>query len=213
MTLDEAIARLVPGRPLIISDADEVLLHFIEALETYLLSRGYFLDLVSFAITGNVIEQATGERAPAATVKTLLRDFFLAVDSIRPVEGAADALRELEVGAQILVLSNVPAAAIANRARNLKAAGITAPLIQNDGLKGDAIARIARKAGGPVVFIDDLPNHHNSAATAFPDVHRLQFVANPRLRGLVGKAPDAHARIDEWPLALPWIRARLQGKA
>ena len=41
-----------------------------------------------------------------------------------------------------------------------------------------------------------------------PQVHRLHMVAEPALAPGVAPAPDAHARIDDWHEALPWIAAR-----
>jgi hypothetical protein len=61
------------------------------------------------------------------------------------------------------------------------------------------------------VFVDDLPPHHSSAAKHAPAVGRLHMVADATLRDLIPAAPDAHARIDSWKDAVPWIRARLEG--
>ena len=43
-----------PKRPLIISDADEVLLRFMARLEHYLDQQGLWIDLNNFAISGNI---------------------------------------------------------------------------------------------------------------------------------------------------------------
>ena len=59
LAIDEAVIPqidaldLVPGRPLVVSDADEVLVQFVAGLELYLETQGLWLDLQSFALTGD----------------------------------------------------------------------------------------------------------------------------------------------------------------
>jgi hypothetical protein len=36
------------------------------------------------------------------------------------------------------------------------------------------------------------------------------MIADPELRGLIPAAPDAHARIDDWPVAHAYIREVLE---
>ena len=65
--------RLHAERPLIISDADEVLLQFVRALEDFLDAEGLHLALTSFALTGNIRRRATDEALPGPEVRELLR--------------------------------------------------------------------------------------------------------------------------------------------
>ena len=60
--------QLVPDRPLIISDADEVIFAFVRGLEAYLLDNGHFMDLKSFAMRGNIRDSETGEAVSAQAV-------------------------------------------------------------------------------------------------------------------------------------------------
>ncbi len=68
MTLHKDVAtqlddlHLVADRPLIISDADEVLVQFAAGLEFYLQGQGLYFDISSFAITGNVRRQSDSSR-------------------------------------------------------------------------------------------------------------------------------------------------------
>ena len=62
-------------------------------------------------------------------------------------------------------------------------------------------------------FVDDLPPHHASVAQHAAHVGRLHMVADPALRGLIPAAPDAHARIDGWREADPWIRQWMETAA
>ena len=66
------------------------------------------------------------------------------------------------------------------------------------------------------VFIDDLSQHHNSAREIVPDTLRLHLCGEPGLAPHIAcgaKAGDAHARIDRWDDALPWILERLEEPA
>jgi len=54
---------LDPHRPLIISDADEVLLKFMERVEVYLESIGLWIDLQNFGLTNNIKSRETNPHA------------------------------------------------------------------------------------------------------------------------------------------------------
>ena len=64
--------RLTSDRPLIVSDADEVIFAFVRGLEAYLLDNGHFMDLKSFALRGNIRSSETGEAVSAEAVKALI---------------------------------------------------------------------------------------------------------------------------------------------
>ena len=64
------------------------------------------------------------------------------------------------------------------------------------------------------VFIDDLPQHHGSVAEIAPHVTRLHLCGEPLLAPHIAcahKAGHAHARIDDWASALPWLLERIEG--
>jgi hypothetical protein len=201
----EAI-RLDPGRPLVICDADEVLLQFIAGLDRYLGTQGLYLDLTSFRIHGNVKNRTTNNAVPDETVGELLKAFFASeTRHLDVVPGAADALRALTDVAQVVILSNLPETSRADRIQNLTGHGMPYPVIAGKGPKGAVVKQLTNGFAPPVVFIDDLPPHIASVATETPHVHRLHFIADKRLARLLPKAPDAHARIDTWPEARAWI--------
>lgn len=197
---------LDPTRPLIICDADEVLLRFLAGLERYLERHGYYLDLTSFRIHGNVKHQETREPVADETVTKMIGDFF-ANDTrhLEPVEGAAAALRELNTHAQIVILSNLPETSRNARVENLVEHGMPYPVIAGSGPKGPVVKRLLGDFPNRIVFVDDLPPNLSSVATETPHVHRLHFIADPRLAKLLRPAPDAHRRIDDWPTAARWI--------
>lgn len=196
-----------PARPLIICDADEVLVEFIKGLERFLNRQDLELDLVSFRIHGNVRHRQTGQPVEDARVTGLIDQFF-ATDTahLDPVPGAARALAALEPHAQVIILSNLPATAREARAENLARHGMAYPVMAGSGPKGEIVRPMIEHMRAPVVFIDDLPPHHASVASVAPHVQRLHFVADTRLARLIGPSPHAHARIDTWPEAADWIR-------
>ena len=197
---------LDPARPLIICDADEVLLQFMTGLEDFLHTLGYFHDFSSYRIHGNVRDQITKERIADERVTELFGQFFATqTPHLQPVAGAPAALANLSREAQILVLSNLPETSREARIENLTRHNMPYPVIAGRGPKGIVIKDLIEGFHQPVVFIDDLPPHLTSVATETPHVHRLHFVADPRLAKLVPLCPDAHRRIDDWPTAQDWI--------
>ncbi|RMF06123.1 MAG: hypothetical protein D6773_04645, partial [Alphaproteobacteria bacterium] len=68
---------LSPERPLVICDADEVILQFLQTLESYLLTEGLYLDMTSFALTGNIRRRDDDVAIPGDEVGRHLRRFFI----------------------------------------------------------------------------------------------------------------------------------------
>ncbi len=194
-------------RPLIISDADEVLLNFFEAFERWLIKTGYSINMASFALNGNIRNQK-GETVSNLDVKHLIDDFFEAkIECIAAAPGAVHALLILSKTSDIIILTNIPEVLRERRERSMAELGMAYPVIANSGSKGIAVQALARSRQGPVLFIDDLPPHHAAVAKAAPHVHRLHMVANERLRLLVPDTSTAHNRIDRWDEALVYIQA------
>lgn len=187
------------SRPLIITDADEVLFRFMAGLEAYLEREGYEIRLDSFAITGNVRERATGTPVTPERMRALLDAFFAAeTANLEPVPGAAEALAALAREADIVVLSNIPLAQREARAEALARHGMPYPLIANSGLKGAAARSLAARAGRPVVFLDDIPHNLASVNRHLGDAHLIHFVADPRLRALVPAPEVPHHPSGDW---------------
>lgn len=198
-------------RPLIVSDADEVLFAFMAGFERYLHAQGLYFDWRSFALTGNVRRREGDEAVPAEEMPALLHGFFdTSTESLDPVPGAAAALQALSRDAQVVVLSNVPLPQIEARKRALAAHGMDYPLIANVGGKGAAVRHMARQIAAPVVFIDDIPHQHRSVRKAAADTFCLHFVADPRLAALLGRAEECDHRADDWPAAESAIAAELR---
>lgn len=206
---DALAVPLSPERPLLILDADEVLLKFVDGFDRFLRARELFIDLTSYRLHGNV--KRLDDLTPVLDVEVtaLLDEFRADLDSLLMVEGAQDTLNALQPLLQIVVLSNVVPAQAEPRLRNFAAHGFDFPLVTNSGSKGAAVKALAGHAGRPVFFVDDIPQHLSSAAKAAPEVFRIHMVGDERLKPLLPPAEDAHLRAETWADAEAFIRSRL----
>ena len=201
-----------PDKPLLIVDADEVLLQFVNHLEAFVAQEGYKIELRGYQLTGNIIHTSTNEVATQETVSDLISNFFKACAlQMLAVDGAAQSLQRLSDHLDIIILSNVPSFAKADRIQNLHNLGMPYPFIANEGSKGRSVAFLTEHLKAPSFFIDDLPPQHSSVAKHAPDCHRIHFVADPRLGALVSKADHAHHRIDDWDEVHDHITQHING--
>ena len=196
---DRFINPAAPEKPLLLVDADEVLLQFMEGLQRYARNRGLDMRLDSFMITGNLYRQRCDTRMTGDFVRTFLAEFFDHwTDRLMPVDGAAEGLARIAKTADVAILSNVPSRVRERRLGNLARHGMPYPVIANKGGKGPTIARLAAARTGFVGFIDDLPPQLDDAARFSPNTYRVHSVADPRLRGLIPRAESANIREDKW---------------
>lgn len=197
--------------PLLILDCDEVILEFAGPFARWLRdARDVELRFDSFALAGNMRHLSDNRLVEMAEFPALLDGFFAEGQHLQaPAEDAVAALTRLSDHMDLVVLTNIPAAWRDIRLDHLKALGLDVPVHANDGPKGRMVKELAgdRRA----VFVDDLPPHHDSAAKHAPEVGRLHMVADATLRPLIPAAPAAHARIDRWAEAEPWIMNFMEG--
>ena len=206
---DAATVPLSPSRPLLIVDADEVLLLFAKGFDAFLATRDLYLDFSSYMLYGNVRRKSDDTPLPDDQVTALLEQFRTIFDSLDPVEGALDAIAELAPVLDIVVLSNMSEAQVPLRLKNFARHGLALPLVINSGLKGPAVQALAARAGKPVFFVDDITRHHASVAEAAPDVFRIHLIGDERFRPTLPLSPHAHIRADTWKDAQDYIRAKL----
>ena len=203
------------SRPLIISDCDEVLLHMIVPF-------GQWLDEtqdVSFKLIGNDFSSAirrkdNGEAVPPEEIWRLLGAFFDGeMHRQTPILGAVEAINTLKAYADVVILTNLTDRHNEPRRQQLLAHGLDLPVFTNQGPKGPALQAILEQyQPSHAVFIDDLAQHHGSAAEMVPHIDRLHLCGEPTLAPHITcgfEAGHAHARIDTWDHALPWLLSRL----
>ena len=203
------------SRPLLITDCDEVLLHMVAHFADWLdEEHGVHFDLESGQFAEALTDARTGEAVPVDRVWPLLEDFFRGqMHRQTLVPGALEALQRIGETADIVILTNLGDEAHSWRVEQLAGHGIRHEVVCNRGGKGRPLREIVERYGSTTaVFIDDLADHHASVAKHAPEVWRLHMVAEPRLASAVPPAPDAHARIDEWPAACQWILDRFEGR-
>jgi hypothetical protein len=189
---------LARDRPLVIVDVDEVLGLFMQGFGAFLAARGYELRFDRFALFQNIYRPGAQEHLDLVEGHKLFNEFFrTGCGEIEPAPGAVEALRRLEPKAELLILSNAPAAAERLRAEWLKRHGLPHALILSTGPKGPITAGLVAQTSGKTAFIDDLIPNLDSVAEHSPATATFQHVADLRLRPLAPRS-ERHPRIDDW---------------
>lgn len=199
------------GRPLLITDCDEVLLHMVAHFRDWLGEhRGIDFTIGAGDFARSMTRREGTDPLSPEEMWALLGDFFpdeMGRQTLVP--GAAEALAALSKTADIVVLTNLADGCRQPRIDQLARFGIHHRVECNQGGKGMPVGRLVEEYRPSVaVFVDDLAVHHESVAKRAPDVHRLHMVSEPLLAAAMPPAAHAHARIDEWAAARDWIGAR-----
>lgn len=197
-------------KPLLICDCDEVLLHMVRHFRVWL-DETHDIDFtIGAGDFATSMRRRDGAALDRESMWGMLDGFFPAeMERQTLVPHARDALAELAVDCDIVILTNLQDHCRDHRVDQLATHGIVHRVECNQGGKGDPVARLVAEHGGPVtVFVDDLAVHHDSVARHAPGVHRLHMVSEPELAAHTPPAPAAHARIDDWREAQRWIAAR-----
>lgn len=203
------------SRPLVITDCDEVLLHMVGPFRDWLGEQhGIDFAMERHDFVGALSHRSSGEPVEPARVWPLLNAFFDSeMHRQYPISGAIPAVQELARHADVVVLTNLLDHRQENRTRQLAGHGIDVRVFTNQGPKGPALQRILDEyQPSRAVFIDDLAQHHDSVSTTAPHVSRLHLCGEPLLAPHIPcahGAGHAHARIDDWGSALPWLIERL----
>ena len=202
------------SRPLLITDCDEVLLHMVRHFGAWL-DEAHDIDFrpVGGAFETALTRRESGDVVPSHEVWPLLDGFFRTeMERQTLVPGAGEALERIAEVADIVILTNLQDWCHAGRAAQLDALGIRHRIVCNQGGKGQPVAHLAAEhASSVTVFVDDLEQHHESVAHHAPGVFRHHMVAEPAIASTIPPASHAHARIDDWSVAVEWILARFRG--
>jgi hypothetical protein len=199
-----------PDRALVVCDVDEVVVHFLRAFEDFLGENELWLDPASFALNGNVRRREGNQPVPTAELGELITRFFAErARRLEPIEGAQEALSSLARSAQVVLLSNIPAAFRDDRLANLAAHGLAFPLVVNQGPKGPAVKAMIERHAASVVFIDDVPGYLTSVAEHCPAASLVHFLQDQRFGRHVGRLECVSLRTDNWREAHDHIRGLL----
>ncbi len=201
---------IVPGRPLLAVDADEVLVYLAEHLARYLPTIGFRMRLTQYQLEGSIFPADCEIPVPFDNCLRLIDRFFDDETlNQQALPGAVEALARLSAQAQVVVLTNVPRHARDLRRRNLAALGMDYPMVENAGGKGKALCWMLAPAGAPVAFVDDSLKQHESAARRAPEVIRFHFVGAGHLRRILPESPAAHHRVEGWAECEAVVRREL----
>ena len=202
------------GRPLLVTDCDEVLLHMVSHFADWVgEAHGLSFDLAAPGFR-DALRDGDGRPVAAERIWPLLDGFFAGeMHRQNLVPGAAEALAEISDHAEIVILTNIGDEYEAGRVEQLERFDIRHRVLCNRGGKGRPVLELIEAMGpSATVFVDDLAVHHESVATHAPAVWRLHMIAEPRLAAHTPPAPHAHARIDAWEQAVPWILDKLAAR-
>ncbi len=199
--------KLDPGRPLVICDVDEVIVHFTRDYEDFLVEHDMWLDTShmnhSFASTrfrhnNELIGPQNSER--------IVRQFFAErTRDMQTIEGAVASLLNISQHAEVVMLTNLPHEAGEDRRTNLAGHGLIFPVITNSGPKGPAINSIASQISAPVIFIDDSPGFIISAFEHAPHVHLIHFIQDERFARMVAPLEFVSLRTHSWDEVHPHV--------
>ncbi len=203
------------SRPLVVTDCDEVLLHMVRHFRAWL----HETHEIGFELNANPFSTMAWRGGVPLPDEEKWRylDLFFDTEMHRqtPIAGAVAAIAELQREADVVVLTNLGDRYHAPRTAQLREHGIAAPVVTNQGPKGPALRRIVEHyAPSRAVFVDDLAHHLASAAELQPDVARLHLCGEPAVAPHIPcafEAGHAHARLDSWSEALPWLLEALHG--
>ena len=201
---------VAPGRPLLVVDADEVLVEFAAHLKRFAATLGIDMHLARYALEGAFRERATGRVLAFDDAIGLIHRFFAEETHAQSaVPGAAASLARLSAVAQVVVLTNVPRHAREARIENLRALGIDYPLVENGGGKGRPLAWLAARARAAAAFVDDSPEQIASAARHASSVTRVHFAGAAYVADIIPDCAEAQHRVASWGEAEPVLRRAL----
>lgn len=194
-----AALKISPTKPLIISDVDEVVVHFIQDFEDYIGKAGLSLKPGNPMDLYHIYETETEKTISPASGYDLVNEFFVhRTRDMKAITGAVEGLTALSKDATIVMLTNLPHFAGDDRRANLAMLGLNFPVITNSGPKGPALREIASRTTGPVAFIDDSQNFIQSAFDHAPHVHLIHFLHDERFAKHVPDLDYVSLRSDNW---------------
>ncbi|WP_421695183.1 hypothetical protein [Aestuariivirga sp.] len=213
ITLSQLETLSFTGRPLVICDVDEVIVHFTRDFEDYIGTHGLWLDTSSFALNGNIKTRETNVPAAESQVAELIGSFFEdRTRHMETIDGAVDALNHIGATADVVLLTNLPHTSGDHRRQNLAGHGLPFPVVTNSGPKGPAIRSLLQRARlGTAVFIDDSPAYLASAHEYAPEVHLIHFLHDDRFSRHIAPLDYVSLRTARWDEAKPHILGLIGG--
>lgn len=200
------------GRPLLVVDADEVLVYFLRDFKHFVRQHGWELRLTEYSLESALHHLERAEIGGRDVALNLIDLFFAQhTHKMEAISGAANALDTISVDAQVIVLSNLPDHAKAARIANLRGHGISYPVLSNTGGKGRVLRYLAAQVDAPVAFVDDSPSQVESARKHAPMVATYHFVGCDEARAVIPAPADTPYVAENWAALTPYLRDTLRG--
>ena len=185
--------------PLVIVDADEVIVHFAKPFTLYLKERGWALELNGYTLSNSIKNIKTNKILENRKSQKLVIDFIQKETHRQPItEGALKTLNNISKFSQIIVLTNVPGYAYEKRLKNFKDLNISFPIIMNQGPKGLALKQLCKGIQKPIIFIDDNLSQIESAKKFVPSIYRFHFTGCDLVRKFLPKSLAATHNPKSW---------------
>ena len=187
------------NKPLLIFDADEVLVLFASHFSKFLNELGWKLNLKGYRLDDAIEHIQDGYIADKKTYQNLIDDFINQETANQPeAPGASATLKKFGTKAEIVILTNVPSRAYSQRIKNLAKLKMSNPTISNSGLKGPALVEITKLTKKSCVFVDDNPFQIASARDYTPNIYRFHFTACKIVKKTMPYAEGATHRPKSW---------------
>ena len=189
------------NKPLLISDADEVILNFVQAFETYLNSIGLYYDLSSYALFGNIKKIKENIAIENDQITKHITDFYnLHTEEISFVNESIKYLGKIknDLDCQIIVVSNLPHHNREKREISFRKNGLDFPIISNSGLKGLTIKEIAKNQKNKIFFIDDISANLLSAHNEVDGIKLIHYISDKRLEKLASTPKEVDFKAKDW---------------
>lgn len=206
--------QLDPSKPLIISDADEVIFELFMHLFEYFDENGYRFtgkNLVGFELLDHFYSHQTDDLIEEHEFIKIITQFFTDHgDDMPMVENAFENLMQLSETCQIIILTNAPHSYRERRVEIYRGHGIHFPIITNIGNKLAAVNEIVKNHQAPVFFIDDSPEHHISILKEIPHITCIHFIGDVRYAKMVSDVDNVALKSTNWNEVKHYIETQLQ---
>ena len=167
---------IISDQPLVLVDADEVLVHFARPFMNYLRDRDYGLQLNGYTLHDAILDTESNLPVDSQTAQDLVVSFIKGETHRQPAtEGAIESMHHISKYAQIIIISNVPRYAHEARLQNFQELNLPFPFVSNEGQKGPALKQICDQVQKPAIFIDDNASQIASAKKFVPNLYRFYF--------------------------------------
>ena len=191
---------IIPDKPLLITDADEVLLNFVSCFQEYLKKNNLWYDLSSYSLFGN-IKDHSNNAIENTQVSFHLENFFKT--NARVITFAKDSIKYIKLlieklNFQIIVLTNIPYKYLEDRRICFKNNGLDLPMIAGSGPKGKIIKELISNHKDKNFFIDDLAPHIISSKDHADQVKTIHYISNKELSKLAITPDQADIRANSW---------------